>query len=106
MPFKTVTLLGADGKLGPSVLQALVNANFTVTVLKRQSSKTASNYPTSVNEQRVPDAFDVDTLTSLLKGQDAVIITTHAKLIDIQKRVALAAARAGVQRLIPADFGS
>src|ERR1700753_4114243 len=106
MPIKNVALLGADGKLGPSVLKSLVTSGFEVTVLKRQSSKTPSNYASSVKEIRVPDTFDVDALTNLLRGQDAVVVTTSGSLIDIQKSLGLAAARAGAQRFIPADFGS
>jgi hypothetical protein len=106
MPIKNVVLLGADGKLGPSVLDALVATGFTVTVLKRESSKTPSDYPSSVKETRVQDDFDVDVVSELLQGQDAVVVTTSGSLIDLQKKLALAAAKAGVQRFIPADFGS
>jgi len=106
MPIKNVALLGADGKLGPTVLNALLSSKFNVTVLKRESSRTPSNYPQSVKEIRIPDDFAHDTLVMTLKGQDAVIITTSGALIDLQKKLALAAAQAGVQRFIPADFGS
>jgi hypothetical protein len=106
MPIKNVVQIGADGRLGPSVLKELLNANFSVTVLKRQSSTSVSKYPPSVKEIRIPDAFDLDTLAEALKGQDAVIMTTLPKFMDMQKRVALAAAKVGVQRFIPADFGS
>jgi hypothetical protein len=106
MLIKNVAILGADGKLGPSVLNALLASKFAVTVMKRQSSKTQSNYPSSVKEVRIPDDFHVKELTRILQGQDAVVITTSGSLIDMQKSVALAAAKAGVQRFIPADFGS
>ncbi|KIW05433.1 uncharacterized protein PV09_03943 [Verruconis gallopava] len=106
MAIKNVALLGADGKLGPSVLKELFSNGFSVTILKRQSSKSPSNYPSSVKEVKVPDEFTVDSLVPILEGQDAVVITTSGSLVDLQKRVALASAKAGVQRLIPADFGS
>ena len=106
MAIKNVTLLGADGSLGPFVLDALLDAKFNVTVLKRKSSKSPSNYPSSVKDVRVSDDFPEDELEKILQNQDAVIITTRGSLIDIHKRVARAAAKLGVQRLIPADFGS
>lgn len=106
MPIHNVALIGADGKLGPTVLDALVASKFTVTVLKRQSSKTPSNYPDGVKEVRVPDDFAHDALVKILTGQDAIVVTTSGALIDLQKKLGLAAAQAGVQRFIPADFGS
>jgi nucleoside-diphosphate-sugar epimerase len=106
MPIQNVVLVGADGKLGPTVLKALVSNGFTVTVLKRQSSKTPADYPADVKEVRVPDSFPYDALVSVLKGQDAVVVTTSGTLIDLQKNLGRAAAEAGVQRFIPADFGS
>ncbi|KAI7002776.1 NmrA-like family protein [Hortaea werneckii] len=84
-PIKNVAILGADGKLGPAVLEALVSASFTVTVLKRESSKSSDeHYPPSVKVARVPD--DLNT--------------------EVQKKLADAAVQAGVRRMIPADFGS
>jgi nucleoside-diphosphate-sugar epimerase len=101
-----VTLLGADGKLGPTVLEALLAGGFQVTVLKRSSSTTKSSYPASVQEVRVADAFEVEELTTVLTGQDAVVVTIPGSKTDIQKRLAEAAVKAGVQHFIPADFGS
>jgi len=106
MPIKTVALLGADGKLGPSVLQALVSANFTVTVLKRASSKSKSDYPASVREVRIPDEFPPAALEEALKGQDVVVATVSGSKTELQRKLADAAVAAGVQRFIPADFGS
>ncbi|KAF2723346.1 NAD(P)-binding protein [Polychaeton citri CBS 116435] len=103
---KKVALLGADGKLGPSILDALLANNFTVTVLKRESSSSPSNYPSSVTVTRCPDAFDVDSLVPILQGQDALVISIKGSQVGIQKRLSDAALQAGVQRVIPADFGS
>jgi len=106
MSIDHVALLGADGNLGPSVLQALVSAGFTITVLKRESSKSPSNYPEHVAVRKVPDEFDVEQLVDVLKGQDAVVVTVKGSQTDLQKRIADACVRAGVKRFIPADFGS
>jgi nucleoside-diphosphate-sugar epimerase len=106
MAIKNVTLLGADGRLGPAVLTALLAANFKVQVLKRESSKSTSSYPPGVSETRVPDDFPSSALEKALQGQDATVITIPGSNIDLQKKLADAAVKAGVQRFIPADFGS
>ncbi|KAK4502383.1 hypothetical protein PRZ48_005808 [Zasmidium cellare] len=98
-----VALLGADGNLGPAIMRALVENGFNVTVLKRKSSKSPSSYPSQI---MVSDDFNVPELTETLKGFDAVVITVKGSQTDLQKRIAEAAAKAGVKRLIPADFGS
>jgi putative NADH-flavin reductase len=105
MAIQKVTLIGANGKLGPEILHTLLSAGtFTVTVLSRSSSK--STYPPSVHVARVSDDLPEDELVEALRGQDAVIVAFAGSNSDLQIRLADAAARAGVQRFIPADFGS
>ncbi|KAF2484227.1 hypothetical protein BDY17DRAFT_295240 [Neohortaea acidophila] len=107
MNIKTVTLLGADGKLGPAILHALLAADFTVTVLKRTSSKSPDNtYPSHVTVRRVSDDFTLDTLVPVLQGQDAVVVTIKGTQTGVQTKLARACVQAGVRRFIPADFGS
>ena len=103
---KYVTLLGADGRLGPAVLHGLLNARLKVTVLKRATSTSPSNYPVNVDVVKCPDEFAVDDLVRVLRGQDAIVITIMGSQVELQKRIADAAAKAGIKRLIPADFGS
>ncbi|KAI7343458.1 NmrA-like family protein [Hortaea werneckii] len=106
-PIKNVAILGADGKLGPAVLEALVSASFTVTVLKRQSSKSSDeHYPPSVKVARVPDDLNVESLAITLQGHDVLVITIKGSQTEVQKKLADAAVQAGVRRMIPADFGS
>jgi uncharacterized protein YbjT (DUF2867 family) len=106
MSIRTVALLGADGNLGPSVLQELVKAGFQVTVLKRQSSKSPDKYPKGVAVSRVDDELSMKSLTNALHGQDAAVATIKGSQTDVQKRLADACIEAGVRRFIPADFGS
>jgi hypothetical protein len=106
MSIKNVCLLGANGNVGPMVLHALVKDGFNVTVLKRASSKSSSDYPSGVKVAEVDDAFAVDDLVPIFKGQDAVVVTIKGTQVDIQKRLADASVKAGVKRFIPADFGS
>ncbi|KAF2434543.1 NmrA-like family protein [Tothia fuscella] len=106
MAIQNVVLLGADGKLGPSVLSALVDAKFNVTVLKRVGSKSPSDYPASVKEARIPDDFPAYELSEIFKGQDAIVATIPGSQTELQMRLAAAAVNAGVKHFIPADFGS
>lgn len=105
MPLQNITLIGASGRLGGNILSALVaEPSFTVTVLARSSSK--ASFPSGVVTKRVSDDFTVEELVPALKGQDAVITTVSGTNSALQTRIADAALEAGVQRFIPADFGS
>jgi hypothetical protein len=106
MPIKNVCLLGANGNVGPMVLHALVKDGFNITVLKRSSSNSPSTYPPGVKVASIDDAFAVADLIPIFRNQDAVVVTIKGTQVDIQKRLADAAVQAGVQRFIPADFGS
>jgi len=106
MAISKVALLGANGTLGPSVLNELLAASFTVTVLKRASSHSPDNYPKGVLVAQVPDDMDVDTLSEILRGQDALVATIKGSQTEVQDKLGQACVNAGVYRMIPADFGS
>lgn len=102
---KRVALAGASGNLGPAILTQLLKANFTVTVLTRQDSK--STFPSESNLTVVPvDYASVSSLTSALKGHDAVVSTLTTQAISVQNHLIDAAIAAGVTRFIPSEFGS
>ena len=105
MAIGKVALVGANGVLGPSVLQCLVADGFNVTVFKRASSSSSDEYHKSVHVTRYSDDVDVTSLSRMLKGQDAVVMTIRGNL-SVQSMFAQASAQAEVQRFIPADFGS
>jgi nucleoside-diphosphate-sugar epimerase len=106
MSIQHVAVLGADGKLGPAVLHALIAEGFQVTVLKRESSKSKDSYPPGVKVTRVPDDFPVEKVAETLRGQDGVVVTIKGNQTEIQERIAQACVQANVKRFIPADFGS
>lgn len=106
MTIKNVLLLGADGALGPAVLDELVKAQYNVTVLKRSGSHSPDKYAPGVHIRRIADDFPHAQLVDVFSGQDAVVLTIKASQLDLQKRIARACVEARVQRLIPADFGS
>ena len=105
MTLKNIAIVGANGMLGPAVLNALITANtFKVTVLTRENSK--STYPSSVNIIHVSHDPSVEELVRAFQGQDAIVVTFAGSNDDLQIRYADAAAQAEVKRFIPADFGS
>ncbi|GAB1311573.1 hypothetical protein MFIFM68171_01783 [Madurella fahalii] len=99
-----VALAGASGNLGPAILQQLLVANFQVTVLTRTGGS-AHSFPASVSVVHV-DYNSLDSLVAALLGQDAVVSTIASAALAKQLLLVEAAARAGVKRFIPSDFGS
>ncbi|RMY93732.1 hypothetical protein D0862_09133 [Hortaea werneckii] len=102
MAIKTVALAGATGALGAPMLQALLEAGFNVTVLTRPTSTHA--FPNNVQVKKV-EYHDFESLKSALAGQEALVSTITTSAIDQQKLLIDAAIAAGVQRLIPSEFG-
>jgi uncharacterized protein YbjT (DUF2867 family) len=91
--------------LGPSILQALSNdPTFTVSVLVRQGSK--STYPPHIKVLKVNESWPEDELVNALKGQDAVVQIVLPPDIQKHKTLIDAAAKAGVKRFIPSEFGT
>lgn len=111
MSIVNVALVGATGYLGSAILKALVaDGTFTVTVLQRASSSSrhrlAPHLTDKIYTQPISDAAPLDELTTVLRGQDALIVCYRARDAAEQIKLGQAAANAGVRRLIPADFGS
>lgn len=101
--FKKVAIAGASGSLGTAVLEALLSADFTVTVLSRADSSAA--FPSGVRVVKV-DYRDVELLTEVLRGQDAMISTVGFGGMQDQTILVDAAIAAGVKRILPSEFGS
>lgn len=105
MALHNITVVGANGRLGRTILDALLaEPSFTVTVIARSSSK--STFPAGVNTKQISDSFPAEELIPALQGQDAVITTVSGINSKLQIQIADAAVQAGVKRFIPADFGS
>ncbi|KAF7864417.1 hypothetical protein EAF04_006551 [Stromatinia cepivora] len=100
---KKVVLAGASGNLGPAILDQLVKAGYKVTVLTRQSS--THKFPSPVIVKPV-DYESLESLTSALTGQDAVVSTLGSNVLDKQLLLVEAAAKAHIKRFIPSEFGS
>lgn len=102
---RNVAIIGANGKVGPSILQAILDAgSFHVTVLNRKSSK--STYSSDVKVAQIDDAYHHEQLVQTLRGQDALVIAFPGTQTENSIKLADAAWEAGVKLVIPADFGS
>ncbi|KAH7388957.1 hypothetical protein BKA64DRAFT_735099 [Cadophora sp. MPI-SDFR-AT-0126] len=101
---KNVAVVGASGNLGAPVLKAILDSGkFNVTVITRPVSK--STFPSEVKVIKA-DYTSVDSLTSALKGQDAVVSTVGTDGFQGQAILIDAAIAAGVKRILPSEFGS
>ncbi|KAJ8120964.1 hypothetical protein ONZ43_g2466 [Nemania bipapillata] len=97
-----VALAGATGNLGPAILEQLLKAGFHVTILARQGN--TREFPDSV-EVRTVDYDSVDSLTTALQGQDAIVSTLGLGALAKQFYLIEAAVKANVKRFIPSEFG-
>lgn len=85
------------------MFQALVNAGFQVSILTRSNKPGA--YASNINVFEV-DFNSVESLTTALKGVDAVVSTVGGAAVDNQTVLIDAAIAAGVKRFIPSEFGN
>lgn len=85
------------------MFQALVNAGFRVSILTRSNKPGA--YASNINVFEV-DFNSVESLTTALKGVDAVVSTVGGEAVDNQTVLIDAAIAAGVKRFIPSEFGN
>lgn len=106
MSIQKVLLVGANGSLGTVVLDALVQANFAVSVLIRSNSASEPAHSASIAKIPISPEMQLDELVTALTGQDAVVAAFPLKDVNQHLRLVEAAYRAGVKRYIPADYGS
>lgn len=106
MSIQNVIIVGANGRLGPSILQALLDTpTFKVSVLVRASSK--STYPSTVNTLKIDDDLPSDQLVKAFQGQDAIVMAFSGTMKDASIKIADAAFETStVKFIVPADFGS
>ncbi|KAL6245685.1 hypothetical protein RBB50_007684 [Rhinocladiella similis] len=102
-----VAVAGGTGNLGPHVVNALLAANYSLTVLTRKGSSSTSKLPKSPQLKVAEvDYSSVASLTEALKGQDVVVSTLATEVVGSQYPLIDAAIAAGVKRFIPSEFGS
>lgn len=99
---KNVVVVGASGNVGKEISQELVKAGFNVTAFTREESTTT--FPQSLTVKKV-DYQSVESLTSALEGQDAVVSAIATVAVGSQKILVDAAVAAKVKRFISSEFG-
>lgn len=96
-------MVQGSGRLGPAILDQLLQHNLDVTVLTRQES--TATFPASAKVERV-DYSSKESLVAALQGQDAVVSAIATTALEKQLLLIDAAVEAGVRRFIPSEFGS
>ncbi|KAK0618804.1 hypothetical protein DIS24_g11510 [Lasiodiplodia hormozganensis] len=104
-PIKKVLVIGPTGNVGKSTVKALLNENFHVTGLTRESS--TATLPPGV--QHLKTDFTPSSLARAFANQDAVISTissiTPAGALSLQTSLIDAAIAAGVKIFVPSEYG-
>ncbi|KIX02351.1 uncharacterized protein Z518_08292 [Rhinocladiella mackenziei CBS 650.93] len=98
---KKVAVVGGSGATGPPVVQALLQAQFEVSVLSRESS--TATFPEGVKV--IKTNYSHNSLVAALKGQEAVVSTISTFSLAPQIAIIDAAIEAGVRRFLPSEFG-
>ena len=70
---KRIAVIGATGMIGNPVTRAMLNSGLQVSILARNTSKAAQQFPGADIVQA--DVFDPLSLLKALEGQDAVYIS-------------------------------
>ncbi len=109
-----VVLFAATGRAGSTILSELVSRGHEVTAVARNLDKLPEQLPASVKRVR-SDLDDVDQLTEIVRGADAVVsafgpsssdprYTTDTsytdQLVGVTQRAIAAVSKAGVPRLV------
>jgi hypothetical protein len=100
-----LALAGATGNLGAVVLDALLRANFCVTVLSRIGGRSSKLVPHPNLLIIEVDFNSAQSLTLALQGAEVVISCLATLAIGSQNTLIDSSVAAGVVRFIPAEFG-
>lgn len=101
---RNIAIVGASGNSGSHIVSSLLaKKQFNITAISRPDSK--GTFPEGIKVAQV-DYNNHDTIVSALKGHDALIITLSVFAPrDTQPKLIRAAANAGVQWILPNEFG-
>ncbi|KAK2669806.1 hypothetical protein RAB80_015332 [Fusarium oxysporum f. sp. vasinfectum] len=102
MSYKSVVLLGASGNLGKLTLPTFLDSDLSVTAVVRTTSQ--ATFPEEINV--VKSNFNVESLSKVFEGKDAVISFIPIVSLEAQAIAIEAAITAGVKRFIPSEYGS
>lgn len=82
----------------------LASKLFSVTALTRDGTR-QRGFPTGVAVKQV-DYDSLESLEAALQGQDALVSAMSFEAIHVQRNLVDAAAKAGVKRMIPSEYGN
>ncbi|OWZ24338.1 hypothetical protein PHMEG_000620 [Phytophthora megakarya] len=103
--FNKFAIVGAGG-VGAGVVEGLLKANATVTILTRDDSKTELQSFKERGVSLVKVNYDDEaSLKEALSGSEVVVCAIHAYHHALQLVIARAAKAAGVQLFVPTEFG-
>jgi nucleoside-diphosphate-sugar epimerase len=100
-PIKNVLVVGASGDVGRPLVKALLEADFNVTALTRESS--SATFSDSVRVVRTD--YSPASLVEAFQGQDAVVSTIASTSTRTQTSLVDSAIAAGVKVFLPSEFG-
>ncbi|KAH6655921.1 oxidoreductase CipA-like protein [Truncatella angustata] len=100
-----VAIAGATGNLGTPILQALLNAGLSVTVLSRMDSSSSKLTPHPHLTIKEVDFGSIASLAPAMHGVEVVVSCVATMAIGGQNSLIDASIAAGVKRFIPAEFG-
>ena len=103
-----IALIGANSRIGPAILTALLDASaqYQITVLVRPISRPIPSHP-RIHRVVVPsDPPSTADLVDALDDHDVLVCALNPTDAETQFRLADACVTAGVSRFIPADYGS
>ncbi|KAL5596692.1 hypothetical protein BROUX41_006616 [Berkeleyomyces rouxiae] len=102
---KNVLVIGASGNVAKSTIKALLDENFTVTGLTRNTSQ--PTLPAGVKHAKTD--YTEASLLGIFKGQDAIISTVSSivpgDVLASQKLMVDTAIKAGVKVFFPSEYG-
>ncbi|EFQ27058.1 NmrA-like family protein [Colletotrichum graminicola] len=101
---KNVLVVGASGSVGGPTVKALLEEDFQVTGLTRQSS--SATLPEGV--RHLTTDFSKESLLEAFRNQDAVVSAVTSSQSDalmLQKNLVDAAIAAGVKVFVPSEYG-
>lgn len=100
-PIKNVVVVGASGDVGQPLVKALLESDFNVTALTRESS--SAIFPSGVKV--IKTDYSPTSLVEAFQGQDAVVSTIASTSVRTQTSLVDSAIAAGVKVFLPSEFG-
>lgn len=101
---KNIAIVGAGGQFGKFITKALLDqGKHTLTAISRANSSKSA--PAGMHAVKIVDYDIHSSLVSALQGQDALIITLGVTAKDAQTKLIAAAKDAGVQWIMPNEYG-